>query len=93
MSKPSQEQSQIGNDVVNKIHHTLERWDQRLTLDNPNFIDRYEKGELQILLKFTSGIVPKEYVILFQGAGQFGRQDQNPRIRFRRFWENVGIQA
>lgn len=62
-----EQHGQIGHHAVNKIQHTLQRWDERLTIENPNFVERYKKGELQFLLEFSTGLIPKEYVILFRG--------------------------
>ena len=45
-----QEQSQVSGDVANKINHTLQRWKQRLTLENPRLVERYLKSELHVIL-------------------------------------------
>jgi hypothetical protein len=42
--------SQIGNDVLNKIAHTLERWEQRLTLENPRLVEHYLEMELHVIV-------------------------------------------
>ena len=80
------------NDAVHTIPQVLQRWDQRLTLENSELIQRYKKGEVQILLEFSTRIIPKEYVVVFQGKPHIGNA-QYPRVRFRICWEQFGIQA
>jgi hypothetical protein len=55
------------NQVVNEIRHLLERWEHRLTLDNPRFIERYAKAELHLLahFKLPAGI-ERDFVAYFQ---------------------------
>jgi hypothetical protein len=84
--------SQIGNNAIDKIKHTLQRWEQRLTVENPNFVERYKKGNLQLLLEFSTGLIPKKYVIFFQGANCLVGENY-PRVRFSRTWKLFGIQA
>lgn len=91
-TKSTEQRFEASCDVINKLGHFFERWDKRLTLENPNFIERYKEGELQILLQFSAGIIPKEYVIVFQGKPHVG-DTQYPRIRFRRLWEQLRIKA
>jgi hypothetical protein len=91
-TKSNEQGSKASRDVIDKLGHFFERWDKRLTLENPNFIERYKEGELQILFQFSTGIVPKEYVIIFQGKPHVGNS-QYPRVRFRRLWEQLRIKA
>ena len=87
-----EQRSQIDNDSVDKIKHTLQRWEQRLTVENPKFVERYKKGEIHVLLHCSAGNVHQEYFIVFQGAEGSGDGDY-PRVRFRRLWELLRVQA
>jgi hypothetical protein len=55
-----------GNDPVNKARELMKRFDQRLTLSNLRLDDRYNEGELQILVRFRTWQSDVEYVALFQ---------------------------
>ncbi len=75
--------------LANKIRNSIQHWQERCTLENPRFIQRYKKGELQVLLKFSTGFVPKEYVIVFERKPDIN--ENHPRIRplplCEQFWE------
>lgn len=62
----SEEWSEIGDHVVNKISKTLERFEQRFTLDNPRFAERYLKAELHFLIFFRIGSIDEEFIAYFQ---------------------------
>ena len=85
-----EQRSQVLADVIDRINKTSERWNNRLTIENTRFIDRYEGGELQILIEFSVGIIPKQYVLILQGTSHISNA-QYPRIRFRRLWEQLRI--
>lgn len=69
---------EIGDQVVNKIRHTLERFKNRLTLKNPRLTERYLQIELRILVLITSvdlfprsgdsSQISSEYVACFERA-------------------------
>jgi len=46
----SEQVSENGNDALDRLRHINERFENRLTLDNPGFVKRYLKGELALLL-------------------------------------------
>ena len=52
--------------VADKISEMLERYQNRLTLDNTRFIERYLKGELHILLHFSVRQINEQFVAYFQ---------------------------
>ncbi len=87
---------QEGSESANHIAHTLlegsESWDKRSTFHNAGFVQRYEKGEVQILLEFSPWLINEKYVAVFQGKPKIGNA-QYPRVRFRPFWEQIGINA
>jgi hypothetical protein len=88
----SQKQCEAVHGVIDRIAQQFERWNDRFTLENPRFIEKYKQGELQILLHFSAGVIDKDYVALLQGCPILG--DGNyVRARFREFWENVRVQA
>src|SRR5271154_6817585 len=72
VSSRSQEQNQTLDHVLDGIRQSSKRWNDRFTLENPRFIEKYKQGELQILLEFSSGIVDVDYVVLFQGCPVLG---------------------
>ena len=74
---------ETGNGLANKIRDSFDRWQERFALENPRLIERYKKGELVILLKFSTGLVAEEYVMLFQGKTDIG-DVQYPWVGFRR---------
>ena len=47
-----EKQPEAFNQTLNKIHHLMERWEQRITLRNLRLSDRFLKLELHILLDF-----------------------------------------
>lgn len=52
MKKISDRLTKQRRSVTDKVSHTLERFRNRLTLDNPKLAERYDKSELHILLHF-----------------------------------------
>ncbi|HXS93281.1 MAG TPA: hypothetical protein VN736_01685, partial [Candidatus Limnocylindrales bacterium] len=65
--RPStEERVKVSYGFPDKLRNSIQHWEQQFALENPLLIDRYKKGKLHILLKFSSGIVPEEYVIVFE---------------------------
>jgi hypothetical protein len=52
MSRSRKQRPKTGNDVIDQIHHMLERFDQRLTLTNLRLVERYMEMELHFLIEF-----------------------------------------
>jgi len=52
MEQSGKQQLKTVNNVADKISHLLERFKDRLTLDNLKLVERYLKGELQILVLY-----------------------------------------
>ncbi len=65
MSQSHKQGSENGNDVINQIGHLMERFNNRLTLNNPSLGERYDKVELHILLHFRFRD-SEEYIACFQ---------------------------
>lgn len=61
-----QERHEAGNNAVDKIRELMNRFEQRLTLDNPRFIQRYIESKLHILIHFLIGSTHEEFVALLQ---------------------------
>jgi hypothetical protein len=64
------------SDLRNKLLHLMESFDNRFSLGNPRFIERYIKMELHILLKFRHRD-SANYIAGFQNADGI-RLDQKP---------------
>src|ERR1039458_5961354 len=62
-----EQRSQVLADVIDRINKTSERWNNRLTIENTRFIDRYEGGELQILIEFSVGSSLNSMSLSFKG--------------------------
>lgn len=62
----SEQRREIGNDVVNKIRHTINRFENRMTLDNPRFVERYLEMDAILLIQFTVGPPMTEWVAYLQ---------------------------
>ena len=58
--------------TADQISKMLDRFKQRLTLDNPRFIERYVKSELHILVHFVIGGTGQERVACFQRKQTIG---------------------
>ncbi len=87
-----EQRSKADTEVSKRVRHVLEKYNDRLTLENTRFVERYENGELHFLLEFSAGLVPKNYVVYFERAFE-GVYTQYPRVRLRRFREQLRIQA
>lgn len=88
--KSEQEWREIGDRAVNNIRHAMKRFHNRLTLDNPRFIERYIKRELQLVILFRIGDINEEFCAYLQreqavsgdnikpfAAASLGRPDTN----------------
>lgn len=65
--EPSDEQGlEAKNNVVNRLRHVMERFDQRLTLKNLRLAERYLKCELHLLVYFCVGEIGEEFVACLQ---------------------------
>jgi hypothetical protein len=78
-----QERREVGNEVINKIQHTVERFKNRLTSDDLRLSERYIKAELKVLVACSfvgvSGDV-HDFVALFQRHRGFGPSDLPSRL-------------
>jgi hypothetical protein len=72
----SQQWSEIGHEVINKIRHTLKRFNERCTLNYPKFSERYIKSELHFLIHFSVGTVDEEFVACFQREHSIGGSEK-----------------
>src|SRR5882762_10001527 len=64
-----------GHSVADQINKLIDRFSNRLTLENLKLIERYLKGELHILVNLRARGSDIEYVALFQWAQNIGRSD------------------
>jgi hypothetical protein len=58
----SEQIGKTGNDALHELEHFIERFEQRLTLNNLRLVERYLKFELHILLQFNDRRFGVEYV-------------------------------
>jgi hypothetical protein len=54
--------------VADQIREMLERFKNRLTLDNPRLVERYIKGELHLLIQLIIGSSDEKFVAILQRA-------------------------
>jgi hypothetical protein len=85
-----EERIETGNGLANKIRDSIQHWQERLALENPHLVERYKEGKLHVLLKFSAGVIPKEYVIVFHGESHI-TDKEIPRIHGRSLWEHFWI--
>ncbi|HEY4905048.1 MAG TPA: hypothetical protein VIH89_16355 [Candidatus Sulfotelmatobacter sp.] len=83
------QRSEVGNQVVNKVIHTLERFNNRITLNNSRFSERYIKQEIYLLVHFRVGGINKEFVAYFQGEHPICRTDVE--VRHGRHGQALGL--
>jgi len=57
MPPPSeQEWRAAGKKSLDQLKNSINRFNDRLTLDNPRFVERYIAGKMQLLLHFLAGV-------------------------------------
>jgi len=61
-NQSGQERPETHDEATNRIAHLVEYSNQRAAFTNPNFSERYLKGELEIVLRFRVGEVGKQFV-------------------------------
>ncbi len=71
-----------GDQVVDKIHHLLESFDQRITLNNLRLAERYIKSEIHVLVDFMVEGINEQFIAYLQRAQAVGgpeveRRDDN----------------
>ena len=82
---PSLEPSGEGrNDALDKCRELMERFEQRLTLDNPRLIQRYIASELYLLIRFRIGGIDEEFIACLQREkGVLGSDEYTDRWRIK----------
>ena len=56
MAGSTQVRFELPNDGANKIRHLIERFKNRLALDNLRISERYVKSELDVLVRFVPSV-------------------------------------
>src|SRR5208337_1456807 len=64
----SEQGGELRDDAINEIRELMERFEQRLTLDNIRLVERYIKFELHLFVYFSIRGVCKQFVTCFQRA-------------------------
>src|ERR1700722_718705 len=80
------ERLEFRNDAVHKMRHLMEEWNNRLTLNNLRFTERYIKGDLDIhILIHRDGSLETAYycAVLKYWNGAIGLDAERP-IDFKR---------
>lgn len=54
--------------LLHKVDEALERWENRLTLSRPRFLERYEKLELSIHVHTPENVGPQKFCAIFERA-------------------------
>ena len=82
MSKRSEISLEAHNKTLDAIKHIQERFEQRLTIDNLRFVQRYLESDLHLLIRFTLELIPGEYIAHIERAPDFGLDKQFLRPEF-----------
>lgn len=65
------------NSAADELVKFLERFKERLTSQNPRFVERYSKGELHILCKFSISGISEKFIAYFQRTEPILRPNKN----------------
>jgi hypothetical protein len=71
------------DNAADAIRDLNKRFQNRLTLDNPRFVDHYLEGELLILVRFRIGKIDKDFIACFQREKNIGGCNKNFREHLR----------
>ena len=77
----SETRSESRNDALDKCRELMERFEQRLCLNNLRLIERYIKSELQILIQFRIGSIDEEFIACLQGEENVGGLEKSIKDR------------
>jgi hypothetical protein len=66
-----------GNQIVDQVCHLMDRFDNRLTLNDGRLVDRYLKRELHLLVYFSTRMINEEFVACFQREHAVGWPDED----------------
>src|SRR5271168_1443206 len=69
------------NDALDKCRELMDRFEQRLTLDNPRLIQRYVESKLHLLIHFRVGRIDEEFVALLQWEENISRLEERTNGR------------
>jgi len=65
----SEKRSEVGYDLSDKISQTIQRFNQRLTLENLRLAERYIEEKLVILVCFRIGVSQYDCLAYLRGLG------------------------
>ncbi len=66
-----------GNDALDQCRELMERFEQRLTLDNPRFIERYLESKLLLRIRFFIWGSNEEFEAVFQREPTIGGTNEH----------------
>ena len=75
----SEQSRKVGNDVVNKLRHTVDRFENRLTLDNLRLVERYLEMNTILIIEFNIGTPPHKFVAYLQREAPYGHPGSSER--------------
>lgn len=58
--------SEQSHDLTNQTERLLQRFEDRITLANPRFVERYIKSEINVLVDFRVRGIDEQYIACFQ---------------------------
>jgi hypothetical protein len=88
--KSDQKWAKAGYDAINKWDHFVERFNDGPTFDNPRLVERYVKGELQLLIHFfVTGHPDENYVAHLGCLSSFGGRHKGWGQGDK--WKNVSV--
>jgi len=87
-NKHSKERLELRQDIADKISHTMQRFNQRLTLANPRFVERYLSGELHLLVYLT-GRRDEQYIAHFERLSTGGPPTEASGARSDFRWQHA----
>jgi hypothetical protein len=61
----SEQRLKSPDDLLNMIDHVMDRFEQRLTLNNPRFVEHYLEERLNLLIQFRIAEIDEDFVALF----------------------------
>jgi len=68
------------DDVLNVIDHVMDRFEKRLTLNNPRLVEHYLEVRLNLLIRFRIDLIDVDYLALFCRADQMAGIENEARV-------------
>jgi hypothetical protein len=72
-----QERAEARNDVADKLGKLMQRWEQRITVDNPRFSDRFCTSQIHILLRLRGVNAIEDSVLVIEQGRSSSEVEQS----------------